>query len=416
MTRAKGTTEMKFGLPALIAVSCLIYSMPSALCQSVIRHFISNGFKPVIASDGSSNLHVAFEAYGSAGGVTDIYYTTSTDLGAHWSKPYNLSKTVGVSKHAAIAVEKSGAVDVVWADSNEEGKMPDILFSRLSSSDHTWSAPLDISNTPGVSSEPAMAIGPDNSINVVWGEKEVLSTGKEILYASSTDGGKTWSPHMSISNTTGTSSAPTISAPSDGLLYTGWSDTTSGETHPDIFYCQRQRGIWTKAVDISKSAGPSAQPSITSNKGKVFLAWSDSSKRKTAAEIWLAVGGVGGKFDTVLDASGTTRSATKPCLAARGDDLALVWTEVNSEGYQPGIRAIVSSDNGSTFSKGFDISAFQGQCKNPDSTIQAGNLCTVWEEVNGKPEGSLNIGLINMSRLEKGRVLPVDPKLYEGAH
>jgi hypothetical protein len=104
MIRAKGTTEMKFGLSALIAVSCLIYSMPSALCQSVSRHFISNGFKPVIAADGSGNLHVAFEAYGLGKHVTDIFYTTSTDLGAHWSKPYNLSETLGVSKDAAIAV------------------------------------------------------------------------------------------------------------------------------------------------------------------------------------------------------------------------------------------------------------------------------------------------------------------------
>ncbi|HEY9757388.1 MAG TPA: sialidase family protein [Oculatellaceae cyanobacterium] len=405
---------MKFGLRALIAVSCLIYSMPSALCQSVRRHFISNGFKPVIASDGSGNLHVAFEAYGRGKDVTDIYYTTSTDQGAHWSKPHNLSETLGVSKHAAIAVEESGAIDVVWADSNQEGKMPDIFFSRSSSGAHTWSAPIDISSSPGASSEPALAIGPDNSINVVWSEREVLNTSKEILYVSSTDGGKTWSPPLSISNTIGSSSAPTISAPPDGLLYTAWSDTTSGETHPDIFYCQCQHGIWTKAVNISKSAGPSAQPSITSSRGKVFLTWSDSSKRKTPAEIWLAVSGAGGKFDTVLDASGTTGSATKPCLAARGDDLALVWTEVKSEASQPGIRGIVSSDNGSTFSKGFDISAFQGRCKNPNSTIHAGNLYTVWEEVSGKDECSLNVGLINMSRLEKGQVLPVDPKLYEG--
>ncbi len=398
---------MKFGLSALIAVSCLIYSMPSAFCQSVSRHFISNGFRPVIAADGSGNLHVAFEAYGSGKHVTDIFYTTSTDLGAHWSKPYNLSETLGVSKHAAIAIEKSGAVDVVWADSNEEGKMPDIFFSRSSSGGHTWSAPIDISNLAGVSSEPALAIGPDNSINVVWSEREVLNTGKEILYVSSTDGGKTWSPHLSIGNTIGSSSAPTISAPPDGLLYTAWSDTTSEETHSDIFYCQCQHGIWTKAVNISKSAGPSAQPSITSSKGKVFLTWSDSSKSKTPAKIWLAVGGAGGKFDNLVDASDTTGSAIQPSLAARGDDLTLVWTETKSEGIQRGIRGIVSSDNGSTFSKGFDISAFQSDCKNPDSTIQAGNLYTVWEEVSGKHECSLNIGLINLSRLEKGQI----PKL-----
>jgi hypothetical protein len=410
MIRAKGTTEMKFGPSALIAISCFIYSMPSALCQSVSKHFISNGFKPVIASDGSGLLHVAFEAYGLGKNITDIYYTTSTDLGAHWSKPYNLSETPGVSKHAAIAVEKSGAIDVIWADSNEEGKMPDIFFSRFSSGAHTWSAPIDISNTPGVSSDPALAIGPDNSINVVWSEREVLKTGKEILYVGSIDGGKTWSPPLSIGNTVGSSSAPTISAPPDGLLYTAWSDTTSEETHSDIFYCQCQHGIWTKAVNISKSAGPSAQPSITSSKGKVFLTWSDSSKRKTPAEIRLAVGGASGKFDTVVDASGTTGSAIQPCLAARGDDLTLVWTETKSEGYQRGIRGIVSSDNGSTFSKSFDISAFQSDCKNPDSTIQASNLYIVWEELSGKHECSLNIGLINLSRLEKGQVLPVDQK------
>ncbi|MBS1989951.1 MAG: exo-alpha-sialidase [Cyanobacteria bacterium SZAS LIN-2] len=406
---------MKFGLPTLITVSCLIYAMPSALCQSVSRHFISNGFRPVIASDGTGNLHVAFESYGKGKDVTDIYYTTSADLGAHWSKPYNLSETLGVSKHAAIAVEKSGAVDVVWADSNEEGKMPEIFFSRSSSVTHTWSAPMNISSTPGVSSEPALAIGPDDSLNIVWSEREILDTGMEIFYVSSTDGGKTWSPPRSISKTIGLSAAPTISASTDGVLYTAWSDTPSEETNPDIFYCQSQHGIWTKVVNISKSGGFSAQPSIAGNKGKVFLTWSDSSKRKPSSEIWLAVGGTVEKFDRVLDASGTTGSASRPRLAARGDDLALVWTEVKSEGTQPGIRGIASSDNGETFTKSFDISTFKDHCRNPDSTIQAGYLCTVWEEASGKDEGSLNIGLINLSRLEKGKVLPVDSKLYQGS-
>ncbi|MBU6451638.1 MAG: glycoside hydrolase [Cyanobacteria bacterium REEB67] len=405
---------MKFGLSALIAVSCLIYFMPSALCQSVSRHYISNGFKPVIASDESGNLHVAFEAYGLGKNLTDIYYTSSTDLGAHWSKPYNLSETPGVSKHAAIGVEKSGAIDIVWADSNEEGTVPDIFFSRYSSGTHTWSAPISISNTPGVSSEPALAIGPDDSINVVWSERDVLKTGKEIFYIGSTDGGKTWSPLQSIGNTIGSSSAPAISASPDGLLYTAWSDTNSDETYSDIFYCQCQHGIWTKAVNIGKPAGPSAQPSIASSKGKVFLTWSDNSKKKAPAEIRLAVGGAGGKFDTVTNASGTTGIAIQPCLAARGDDLTLVWTETKSDSYQRGIRGIASSDNGSTFSKGFDISAFQSDCKNPDSTVQAGNLYTVWEEVSGKHECSLNIGLINLSQLKKGQVLPVDPKHFEG--
>jgi hypothetical protein len=405
---------MKFGRSALIAVSCLIYFMPSVLCQPVSRHFISNGFKPVIASDVSGNLHVAFEAYGLGKNLTDIYYTTSTDLGAHWSKPYNLSETLGVSKHAAIGVEKSGAIDVVWADSNEEGTVPDIFFARYSSGAQTWSSPMCISNTPGVSSEPALAIGPDDSINVVWSERDVLNTGKEIFHISSTDGGKTWSPRQSIGNTIGSSSAPMISASPDGLLHTAWSDTNSEETHSELFYCQCQHGIWTKAVNISMPAGPSAQPSIASSKDKVFLTWSDNSKKKTPAEIRFAVGGAGGKFDTVVNAIGTTGSAIQPCLAARGDDLTLVWTETKSDSYQRGIRGIVSYDKGSTFSKGFDISPFQSDCKNPDATVQAGSLYTVWEEVSAKHECSLNIGLINLSQLEKGKVLPVDPKHNEG--
>jgi len=136
------------------------------------------------------------------------------------------------------------AIDVVWLDTTSGELRPDIYFSHSTDGGNSWSKALDISNTPGVCSDPAITFGADDSIHVVW-----VDTSKEnrpdIFYSCSTDGGTTFSKYEDISPTPGISRQPTIAAAPDGTIHCAWADTSSGEEHPDIYYVRKSNGAWT---------------------------------------------------------------------------------------------------------------------------------------------------------------------------
>src|SRR5262249_48407326 len=112
----------------------------------------SGGKRPTIPADAKGTLYVAFEGAGAtAGGPSDVLFTASTDGGKTWSKPADLSNTPGATADPAIAVGKDGSIVVVWTDAGTENH-PDIFAVRSTDGGKTWSKPADVSATPGVSS------------------------------------------------------------------------------------------------------------------------------------------------------------------------------------------------------------------------------------------------------------------------
>ena len=155
-------------------------------------HNVAEGTKPRIAADANGHLHAVFEGYLEGSKIPDVFYSESSDQGKTWTAPKDISTTPGISTHPDIAVEKSGAIDVVWSDAGADVKSPDIFFTRSVDGGDSWSPITDISNTPGASTKPAIAVGPDNSIHAVWCDTSKGETNLDIYYTSSTDGGKTW--------------------------------------------------------------------------------------------------------------------------------------------------------------------------------------------------------------------------------
>jgi hypothetical protein len=165
-------------------------------------------------------------------GIPDILYRRSTDGGASWipnpatTPPVNLSNTPGVtSKSAAVAVTGS-TVHVVWVEtfsSNDE-----IVYIRSSDGGATWTSPVNISNTPAKSAKPAIAVA-GSRVFVAW-EDDQTGAG-DIYYRFSADGGVTWQPNPSsaspqnLSNNPGRSSEPSLAVdPANGVVHIVWFD------------------------------------------------------------------------------------------------------------------------------------------------------------------------------------------------
>jgi hypothetical protein len=395
-----------------VAVIAMVFSSCAAWATAITT--ITQGVHPRVAADHAGNLSVVFEGFYKGSDIRDILYCGSHDGGRTWAPPVNVSRTPGVSTTPAIAIENSGAIDVVWRDTSSGELSPDIYFNRSNDGGKTWGTALDISNTPGVCTDPAIAVGADGSIHAVWIDTSLYNGRPDVFYSCSTDSGKTWSHYEDISPTPGISTEPFIVVASDRVIHSGWVDTTSGEEHPDIYYVRKvPDSPWTKPVDISNSPRMSHHPSIScGQQGKVYLCWSDNSQKENAADIWCVIGR-NGKFAKPINISDTPGVSSQPSLAAgEAGRVGIVWSDTSLKRTRPDIYARVSTDSGSDFSNVLtDISDMEDSAIRPSATFVGTKMIVVWEAVRGSLS-TLKMTSVELKNIGTGPVDQVNPTVH----
>ena len=183
-----------------------------------------------------NNVYVAWPD--NSLGHYDILYRRSTDGGANFGGALNISNTTGDSSLAALAADGNN-VYVVWSD-NSSGN-PEILYSRGTNGGANFRGAVNISNTTGFSSQPAVAASGQN-VYVVWFDNSWGNL--DILHSRSINGGANFGSPVNISNTTGDSSQPAVAAFGDIVygqyVYVVWSDNSSGNS--EILYSRSING------------------------------------------------------------------------------------------------------------------------------------------------------------------------------
>ena len=152
-----------------------------------------------------------------------------------------------------------------------------VYYFPLSYSQVNVTSSQTLSNTPGNSTDPKIALY-KNNVYIAWSDD---STGNgDIYFKRSVDNGTTFDSTNNISkNNTGTSSTPQVTANS-GNVYIIWTDTTSGNS--EINYRQSVDGgaKFGGIRELSKTRsidGESAHfPQIVTTGNNVFVAWQDS--------------------------------------------------------------------------------------------------------------------------------------------
>jgi hypothetical protein len=341
---------------------------------------VTQGTNPSIGSDSSGNLSVVFEGFAKGSDVRDILYCRSVDKGRTWTPPVNVSRTPGVSTVPSVTVERSGAIDVVWRDTTSGELSPDIYFARSTDGGRAWTKALDISNTPGICTSPAIACGPDESLHVVWIDTSVPNGRPDVFYTCSTDGGKDWSHYEDISPTPGISSEPVIAVGDDQVIHSAWADTSSGEEHPDIYYVRKIGAAWSTPVDISNSPRVSAHPGMSCGpKGRVYLCWTDNSQKQNAADIWCVIGR-NGKFAKPINISDTPGVSSEPRIVTDNSGrLVIIWSDTSLRAGKPDIYARASNDNGDDFSNILETKTL-GIATKSTATFVGTRVVIAWEE------------------------------------
>ncbi len=339
--------------------------------------------RPSIAADERGDLHVAYVSYEAGAKVPDIFYTFSVDAGKSWSAGVNVSRTPGVSREPSIACGKDGHLVIVWLDTTSGMENPDVYGVFSTDGGKTWSDAADISNTPGKSMDPSVAIARDGVVHLVWADTTDSSTGPEIWQSFSSDKGKTWSKAKNISHTLGDARCPALACGGTNDVFVCWSDKLGEKANSEIFFASSNDGgkSFSRAANVSNTPGDSSDPRIAVDGSGIYLAWSDSSTRAGQRDIFFMASRDGGEsWEKYLDVAPTPGRSTEPAICAGDGHIAVVWRDTTGHESNPDIWMALSSDHGKSFGAPRDVSNTPGASKHPDVAIAKGRLQLVWEE------------------------------------
>jgi hypothetical protein len=251
-------------------------------------------------------------------GDEDIFYTRSLDGGATFGSTINLSDNPGLSLNPEIAISGNN-VYVVWHD-HESINAIDIFYRRSTDGGTSFEATENLSNSPEVSERPAIAAIGD-SVYVVWQEDTL--TDRDIFFVRSIDGGSTFSIPADLSENDGFSQNPSIST-TENIVHVVWEDNTSGTS--EILYTRSLDGglNFNPAESISLNTAGAFVPAIATLENNVYVVWSDDTPGNIGI-IFRSSSDGGVNFGNTVNLSGNTVSSS-PAISTSANNVYVVWT------------------------------------------------------------------------------------------
>lgn len=145
----------------------------------------NNAVKLFRSKDG--HLHLTFHNQG------EIYYCTSTDNGTSWSTPLNVSNTAGLSVYSSLVVDSAGRKHFVWQDdinpSNPnfvDGKKRVWYKNYIDVASNSSRYPIPIGEAVGDVLTPSIAVRDDRTLVAAWSAFMGLTIGWEINVSTGT--------------------------------------------------------------------------------------------------------------------------------------------------------------------------------------------------------------------------------------
>lgn len=229
---------------------------------------------PAVAADSSGGIHVVWAD--NTPGNDEIYYKRSTNGGASWSPPLRLTWTYELSSGAAIAVDASDGIHVVWHDRSPGDY--EIFYKHSTDRGVSWSAPTRLTWNPKPSWGPSIAADSGSGIHVVWTDDSPVYEFEVLYYKRSTDSGASWSGITRLTWQVRVPWYPCIAADSMGGVHVVWWG--DADTNGDIYFKQSlDSGVtWSGITRLTWNPGRSEYPAIAAEPGgAVHIVWHDLS-------------------------------------------------------------------------------------------------------------------------------------------
>lgn len=147
-----------------------------------------------------------------------------------------------------------------------------------------------ISESGQKASVPSLAIGADGRLHTAFKQGTILSaTANEAYYSYSDDGGATWiaPERIFLDPFSFVVDKVDIAVADNGDVHTSWVEKNNSTLGFTLYYAIRSNGTWSDPEIIEQADSPSVidQPSLIISSGKVFVAWSNTSRIRFASKI-----------------------------------------------------------------------------------------------------------------------------------
>ncbi len=228
-----------------------------------------------IAVDASGKIHVVWQD--ATTGNFEIYYKKSPDGGVTWTTGQRLTFTSGSSGSPAIAVDTSLNLHVVWQDDTSGNY--EIYHKKSTDGGLAWTTSKRLTWTSGGSEHPAIGVGSSGNLHVVWSDNSPGND--EIFYAKSKDKGANWAANQRLTWTSGGSKIPAIGVDSSGNPHVVWRDDTPGNF--ELYYKSSPDGgaTWATNKRLTWNSGTSNEPVIAVDaSGHLHVVWTDHTPGK----------------------------------------------------------------------------------------------------------------------------------------
>lgn len=285
-----------------------------------------------LTNDTSSSVHPSIEISGavihvswcdSRNGNEEIYYKRSTNAGITWSADTRMTNNSAQSEKPSIAA-MNNTVLITWNDYRDGNKEIYLLASTNGGS--SWSAETRLTNNTAISDYPDIEITA-TTWHLAW--REFRTGAPQVFYKNSTNAGVTWSADTKIVNT-GLDAENISLAAVGSAVHVCWADLRNSDY--EIYYKRStDNGVsWGADQRITNSSGSSALPNISASGVYVHIVWED--ERDTSTNIYYKFStNFGDTWGADYQLVNSSVYAKQPSIFISGQTVHVVW-EDNRDG------------------------------------------------------------------------------------
>ena len=322
---------------------CVLALSVSALASEIdhprkitLTRVPEGGIQPQVAIDAQGAVHMIF--YNGDPQHGDLYYVSSHDGGATFSRPLRVNSepgsaiAVGNIRGGHLAIGRDGRVHVAWNGSRGGERAP-MLYARVNDAGTAFEPQRNVIRTAyGLDGGGAVASDAFGDVYVVWHAPQPGTEGegnRRVWIARSRDDGKTFEPEKAAyDQPTGVCGCCGLNAFADrsGALYVLYRSAAEMVNRDMYLLVSRDKGGTFQGENISKwKVGycVMSSESFAESSTAVLAAW------ETEKQAYFArVNPASGKTSVPLPAPGAGENRKYPAVAAnaKGETL-LVWTE-----------------------------------------------------------------------------------------
>lgn len=186
----------------------------------------------------------------------------------------------------------------------------------------------------------------EDNVYVVWQDSVAFEQRNyDIFIKKSSDEGNSFRSALNLSNNSGFSEHPQLSAYQDSV-YVVWADDTSGNREVYLSKSADNGTSFGRAINLSDNPTDSFNQEVAAFGNNVYVVWVDEDDRSKI--LFRGSSDGGNTFGETIAISNKANSETFPKVAAYEDNVYIVWN-MNSDEGEDGLFYAKSSDRGMSF-------------------------------------------------------------------